>query len=146
MVSEITPHEQPAPLENLDRNNLLIIDSDTRMLESLARVFQGQGYRVWKHASGEIGMAAVRRFHPDCVLVEVDLLDCDGIELCRNIVDSSDTCGIPVIVMAKSGNQHLVRQARSAGCHFFVSKPIDPKALVFLVNEAVAESRSWICD
>ena len=146
MVSEIIPYVEPAPLENLDRNNILIIDSDTRMLESLDRAFQSQGFRVIKHTSGEYGLASVREHQPDLVLVEVDLLDMDGIELCRTVADSSDTCGIPVIVMARSGNQALVRQARSAGCHFFMAKPIDPKSLLHLANEAIAESRSWICD
>ena len=146
MFSDMTPTVEPDPIENLDRNNLLIVDSDTIVLESLDRAFSSQGYRVHKHTSGEMGLTSIRRLIPDCVLVEVDLFDMDGIELCRTIVDDSVTCGIPVIVMGRAQNQAVVRQARQAGCHFFVSKPVDPKALLYLVNEAIAESRSWICE
>ncbi len=146
MFSDIIPSEEPHAIENLDRNNLLIIDSDTIVLDSLEKAFGQQGYRVHKHTSGEMGLTSIRRLHPDCVLIEVDLMDMDGIELCRTIVDDSCTCGIPVIVMTRTTSQATVRQARSAGCHFFVAKPVDPKALLFLVNEAIAESRSWICE
>lgn len=146
MVFDLNTNEQTEMMENLDRNNLLIIDSDTKILESLDQAFTNQGFRVLKHTSGEIGLKSIQRQLPDCVLVEADLMDMCGIELCRTIVDGAATCGIPVIVMSRPANQALVRHARQAGAHFYLAKPFDPKVMLHLVNDAIAESRAWICD
>ena len=140
------PNEQSEMIENLDRNNLLIIDSDIRVLASLDTAFTNQGFRVVKHTRGECGLVSVQRQLPDCVLVEVDLMDMCGIELCRTVVDDATTCGIPVIVMSHPSTVSMMQRARHAGAHFYVAKPYDPKVMLHLVNDAIAESRSWICD
>jgi len=140
------PDEQAEMIENLDRNNLLIVDSDIRVLAYLDATFTHHGFRVIKHTQGQFGLVSVRRQLPDCVLLEVDLMDMCGIELCRAIVDDASTCGIPVIVMSRPGTQATVQRARHAGAHFFLAKPFDPKVMLHLVNDAIAESRSWICD
>ena len=140
------PDEQSEMIENLDRNNLLIVDSDIRALASLDTAFTNQGFRVLKHTNCKIGLVSIRRQLPDCVLVDVDLMDMCVIELCRSIVDGATTCGIPVIVMSRPANQAIVQLARHAGAHFYVAKPFDPKVMLHLVNDAIAESRSWICD
>ena len=51
-----------------------------------------------------------------------------------------------MIVMSRPGTQATVQRARHAGAHFFLAKPFDPKVMLHLVNDAIAESRSWICD
>jgi len=37
----------------------------------------------------------------------------------------------------------IVRQARAAGCQYYVRKPYDPNALLLLVQNAISESKDW---
>ncbi len=146
MVIDLNPHEEPDPIDIFDQNCILILDQDRDFLDYLADCFQQQSFKVITHTSGELGFKTAKRSLPDCILINTQLLDMDGNTLCQKIVDESSTCGIPVIVMGKSECQNDVKAAKAAGCEFFVSKPIDPKALLFLVNESIAEARSWICE
>ena len=146
MVIELYPQEDPQPIDIFDRNCILIVDQNRTYVDHLAKFFNQQNFQVLTHTSGELGFDNAKRSLPDCILLNTELVDMDGISLCQQIVDDSQTCGIPVIMMGEGRDPSELKSARSAGCQFFVSKPIDPRTLVFLVNESIAEARSWILD
>lgn len=122
------------------------MDENRTFLDYLANSFKQQNFTVLSHTSGEYGLRTAVKSLPDCILISTKLIDQDGIDLCRQIVDDSRTCGIPVIVMGQQPDVKTIQNAKAAGCQFFLSKPIDPRSIVFLVNESIAEARSWICD
>ena len=146
MVLDLIPQNEPDAFEIHDRNCILIVHSDQQELQRFGHSFSKQGFKVIQHTRGEFGLSACRDAHPDCVLADVELLDMSGIELCRSIVDCVTTCGIPVILTGKIGGREDIGRARSAGCKFFLATPHDPNVLLLLVNEAIAEARSWIVD
>ena len=146
MMFDLLPQEEPESLDIFDRNCVLILDENRAFLEYMAKCFSQQNFQVLSHTSGELGLATARKSTPDCILISTRLIDMDGIDLCRAIVDDSQTCGIPVIVLGSTENETTIKNAKAAGSQFFLSKPIDPRSLIFLVNESIAESRSWICD
>lgn len=146
MVKNLYPQEDPQPLDIFDRNCILILDEDPNYLEYLAENFRQQNFEVFSHTCGELGFKRAKQSIPDCIIVNSDLIDIDGIDLCRKIVDDSITCGIPVIAMGSPSDHGMVSSAKAAGSQFFVAKPVDPRVMVHLVNEAIAEARSWILD
>lgn len=146
MVIDLNPREEPDPIEIFDRNCILILDKSREYIAHLTGHFEQQSFKVLSHTNGEMGFKTAKKAMPDCILINLELLDMDGLSLCQSIVDESSTCGIPVILMGKAADEHVLRNAKTAGCEFFVSKPIDPKALIFLVNESIAQARSWICE
>lgn len=146
MTSDLIPHEEPSPIEIFDQNCVLIVDSCRTSIESLETQFNRQNFRVLSHTRGEYGFETAVRSQPDCILISSQLVDMDGLDLCRMLVDESQTCGIPVIVLGDRSCGSSVQHARQAGCQFFVAKPVDPRSLIFLVNESIAEARSWICE
>ena len=146
MVSDLIPHEDPESLEIYDRNCILIINSDPHELDGLKNNFERQGFKVIAHTKGDYGLQAARNIGPDCILIDTELMDMCGIDLCRKINDDSATCGTPVIMLGSPRSTQTIQKARRAGCQFFLSKPVDPKTLLLTVNESIAESRSWICE
>ena len=146
MVYDIIPHEDPDPLEIYDCNSILIVNGDPHELDRLNKNFSRQGFKVIGHTKGDYGLSAAIKAEPDCVLIDTDLMDMCGIDLCRQIQDEPTTCGIPVIVTGATTSSETVQAARRAGCQFFLAKPVDPNALLLMVNESIAEARSWICE
>ena len=146
MVIELNPQEDPQPIDIFDRNCILILDQNRNYVDYLAKFFNQQNFQVLTHTSGELGFENARRSQPDCILLNSELVDMDGVSLCQQIVDDSQTCGIPVIMMGDGQKCSEMKSAKAAGCQFFVTKPIDPRTLIFLVNESIAEARSWILD
>ena len=146
MVFDIVPHEDSDPLEIYDRNCILIVAGDRQELDRLDECFSRQGFKVIGHTKGDYGLQAAQNAEPDCILIDLELIDMCGIELCRKIENESKTCGIPVIMVGQTDSTDTIRDARRAGCQFFLSKPYDPNALLLMVNESIAEARSWICE
>ncbi len=77
---------------------------------------------------------------PDVVILDINLPDANGLDICQEIADAPNTTNIPVIILSGSTDISVVRQARSAGCRFFLSKPFDPNAILLVIRQAIDES------
>jgi two-component system, OmpR family, alkaline phosphatase synthesis response regulator PhoP len=86
---------------------------------------------------GRSGLSLARQRRPDLVLLDLGLPDVHGLEVCEQLVDSPETCGIPIIIVSGLDEPDVVRSARSAGCEYFLRKPYDPNALLTLIQHAL---------
>ena len=60
-----------------------------------------------------------------------------ALPLCQHLADDPTTCQIPVIILSGMEGPDIVRNARAAGCLFFLRKPYDPNALLLLTRDAL---------
>lgn len=136
---------QPAPCSVIspDRDHILIVDDDFDQADALSVCFRKQGYEVTIATSCGDGLALATSSRPDVVVLDVCLPDGDGLDVCAELADHAATSDVPVIVVSGAERGEIVRQARTAGCRFFVRKPFDPNALLVLVQQAIADSRTW---
>jgi len=118
---------------------VLLIDDDDVHTDVLSRRLQGQGFSTLSADSGEVGLALAQREQPSVVLLDLNLPDTDGLQVCQALADSIDTCAIPVIIISAVEKPDLLRRCRSAGCHFFIRKPYDPNALLLLIRQAIRD-------
>ena len=151
--------EQEQPLGDLDSNlsvlplpvdgttpvrrKILIVDDDDTQNEVLKYCFGKVGYDAFVATCGETGFAKAREIHPDLILLDIELPTRNGLDVCRELMDNSDTCEIPVIILSGHDSNDVVREARSAGCRFFIRKPFDPNALLALVEHATTQGDRW---
>lgn len=139
MHSDILAAPQLA-LEPTDkRPAVLIIDDDESMADVLALRLKRQGFETISADSGRAGLALAQSEHPALVLLDLRLPDVDGFTVCERLVDSPDTCTIPVIILSGMEGPDIVRRCRAAGSQYFVRKPYDPNALLVLIQHALGE-------
>jgi DNA-binding response OmpR family regulator len=133
------------PVEELaDRQRtILIIDDDEAQSFSLAWRLQSQGFETLTAAAGRRGLVLAQSERPDVILLDLDLPDVDGLKICEQLSDGASTCGIPVIILSGQERADIVRQARVAGCKFYLRKPYDPNVVLMVVEQAIARSRDW---
>ncbi len=122
-----------------DRYRVLVVDDDRDQVVVLRQRLERQGFEVLTAESGQLGLAAAHQDRPHLVLLDLRLPDVNGLSVCRRITESPQTCGIPVIVLTAMEGPHILRDARRAGCHYFVRKPYDPNALLVLIDSAMQE-------
>ncbi len=120
-------------------HSILIIDDDRDQVVVLRQRLERQGFNVLTALSGQMGLAAAHHDRPHLVLLDLRLPDMNGLSVCRRITESTQTCGIPVIVLTAMEGPHILREARRSGCHYFVRKPYDPNALLVLIRSAMHE-------
>jgi diguanylate cyclase (GGDEF)-like protein len=79
--------------------------------------------------SGQEGLAAARKFTPDLILLDVDLPDIHGLELCRELKADAATANIPVIFLAGAVSPDDRIYGPEVGAADFISKPFNPAEL-----------------
>lgn len=144
MKSKINPEPQKDPEGKGNLRKILIAEDDECQLEILDFRFRQQGFEVLRAASGAEAVQVAKDECPDAILLDINLPDASGIEICKDLTDDRQTADIPVVILSGSTDEDIVRQTRSAGSSFFLRKPFDPSALLIIVNRAIEDSRAWI--
>ena len=74
--------------------SVLIIDDEQAITSALGMYFERSGHEVMRAHSGEEGIGAVRRSHPDLVLLDIRLPDLNGFEVLDRLREQN-----PVVIM-----------------------------------------------
>src|SRR5580704_9457318 len=95
------------------RTSILIIDDspvDRDLFRRLLQRRNGMPSFDWIEGEhGRAGLAKIRDAHPDCVLLDLNLPDMDGLEVLRSILREPDPC--PVIVVTAYGSEQVAVDA-----------------------------------
>lgn len=107
-------------------HKILVIDDDNALREMVGIVLESEGFSVSFHDAGTGAADVFNSVDPDLVLLDVMLPGKDGIEVCREI---RNTSGTPIIMLtAKTESDDVVR-GLEAGADDYVVKPFDPGVL-----------------
>ncbi len=124
--------------------SILVIDDNPIDRDLFRRLLQRhEGSRAFACLEGEHGKAGIdqfRRAHPDCVLLDLNLPDIDGLELLRSILREPDPC--PVVVVTAFGSEQVAVEAMKSGASDYVVKgSISSEGLSRVIENAL-EKRS----
>ena len=104
------------------RKTILIIDDDAEVRESLAeQLSMGDEFNTRTAATGETGAAEAIASRADLVLLDVDLPDIDGREVCRRLRAAG--LSAPVIMLTAAVDDTATIQGLDAGANDYVTKP-----------------------
>ncbi|HEX6036807.1 ATP-binding protein [Longimicrobium sp.] len=125
------------------RRHVLVLNVDDYEAGRYAtsRVLRQAGFEVHEAATGNDALRLVESEHPDLVLLDVNLPDVDGFEVCRQIKTDPETSGIPVLYLSAAYRtaEHRV-QGLDLGADGYLTQPVEPRELVATVN-ALLRSR-----
>jgi CheY-like chemotaxis protein len=137
MIQDVLAQLQPCESQTDRPQSILIVDDDELQVEVLSHRLHKQGFTTVLAYEGRAGLEKARDHRPDLVLLDIRLPDLDGFVVCEELVDSPDTCDIPIIIVSGSDQADVVRSSRAAGCKFFVRKPYDPNVLLTLIEHTL---------
>ena len=80
---------------------ILIIEDETPMRTALADVLDGEGYRPFTAADGEIGLRKAVDEKPDLILLDVMMPKLDGFAMCAELRRLGHT--VPVLMLTAKG-------------------------------------------
>lgn len=78
---------------------ILIVEDDTFLLKMYGKKFEVEGFQVDTALDGEEGLAKVKTFSPDLVLMDIMLPKLNGLEAISRIKADPSTAKIPVLVL-----------------------------------------------
>lgn len=109
---------------------ILIVDGVATNRIVLKVKLSGARYETIQAASGAEALALLPRERPDLILLDAQLPDADGIELCRALKSSSDTAATPLILISAIADPQTRLAALRAGADEFLVKPFDELVLL----------------
>jgi DNA-binding response OmpR family regulator len=120
-----SPHDSA-----IGNGRILAIDDSATYREFLAEQLRDQGYLVDTAASGLEGLTRLVNEEFDCVLVDLEMPEMDGVEVCRRIAAIQGlNSGVPVIVVTAGEELVYLNRALEAGADDFVNKSNDSAVL-----------------
>jgi len=126
---------------------ILLID-DNEQDRQLYRRFLGKqlGHESIVLAEAETGAEAVAQFvqvQPDCVLLDYNLPDTDGIQLLSRLNELAPPNSLCVVMITGGGNEALAVRALNMGAlDYLVKQQFDPELLAKTVRHAI-EKNEW---
>ena len=110
--------------------NVLIVDDSPTERHILTELLTGAGYQVTTAESGDEGIARAKQIKPDLILMDVVMPGTNGFQATRAITRDEATKNIPVILCTTKDQETDKVWGMRQGALDYLTKPIDPAALV----------------
>src|SRR5689334_3625501 len=128
--------------------NILIVESDTGLSETMRAALEGRGFTVEETTDGKGSIEQARQLRPDLVVLAVDLsAGQNGYIICGKLKKDEDLKAIPVVIIGNPDGfaQHKKLKTRADE---YVAKPVDAEALVETIGGLIGfpESSSVLVD
>jgi two-component system cell cycle response regulator len=119
---------------------LIIDDSPHSLVLARARLAQEQ-LDIVEANSGKRGIEAATLEQPDLILLDLDMPDMPGFDVCRQLKSCPETCMIPVIFLTGTDSTEARVKGLDLGAVDYIAKPFDGFELRARVRAALRTKR-----
>ena len=114
---------------------ILVVDDETDILHIVKNRLSADGYKVTTTTSCKDGLDIFYFTQPDLVLLDVNVGDEDGRDMCHHIKQQAEYNHIPVILI--SANPELLKSYSDVGAVAAIEKPFNLDTLRDLIKKHV---------
>ena len=109
--------------------SILVVDDTPANLQVLAGMLKDRGYKVRPVPSGKLALLAARRDPPDLILLDINMPEMNGYEVCEHLKADDNLKGIPVIFISALTEQLDKVKAFAIGGVDYLTKPFQMEEL-----------------
>jgi len=103
--------------------NIMIVDDNPANLKLLEDMLRQQGYEVQSFPRGRLALSAARQEAPDLILLDINMPEMSGYEVCERLKSAEELSNVPVIFLsALQETSDKMKAFRSGGVDY-ISKP-----------------------
>ncbi len=118
---------------------ILVVDDEERIRQSLNGILKDEGYEVQEAKDGTQALKQVESDPPDLVLLDIWMPGMDGMQILERI--KAQIPNLPVIMISGHGNIELAVKAVKLGAYDFIEKPLSLEKVLLAVNNALVFSK-----
>jgi len=122
------------------KGNLMIVDDELIVRDSLGKWFREEGYDVTVAESAQEALAKMAAQRFDLALIDIKMPGTDGVELQRRIHEIDPE--MIVIIMTGYASVETAVTALKNGAYDYVTKPFDPDDIAHTIHNALAHRRT----
>jgi PAS domain S-box-containing protein len=111
----------------------LVVDDNPAALYATARVLRSAGYEVLEATTGSAALALAR--DADLVVLDINLPDMDGFEVCRRLRAAPETAQLPILHLSATFTQIAdLALGLEAGADSYLTRPVEAPVLLATVR------------
>jgi len=115
----------PQPESQQQKSRILIADDNEQNCELLEAYLASSHYEIAMAFDGQATLDKVEEFGPDIILLDIMMPRMSGYEVCKQLKDSAETAGIPILMVTALNEMGDIEKAVNAGCDDFLTKPVN---------------------
>ena len=120
---------------------ILSVEDDPLMQKLLKDTLTLGGYEFFLSPDGRGALPAAISAKPDLILLDVNLPDTTGIEVCRALKAEPKTRHIPVLMLTGEAREVVTRvEGLDAGAEDYMFKPMSPRVLMARIAAILKQS------
>ena len=108
----------------MNSNRILIIDQDATFIQTVSNYFKSIGIEVVSTGDGIEGYRMAKKVKPGVLILDTDLPNLNGFQVCRLLKGDDRYQQIPVVFVSSNDSQDDVLKSERALCDLFLRKPI----------------------
>lgn len=113
---------------------VLLVEDDAEARQILAAALSQAGLRVLEAESAKMGLHLFRSGRPELLILDVNLPDGSGIEVCRGARQHPELGAVPIVMLTGLGQFDAKSEGFFAGADHYFVKPVEPRELVLWVR------------
>jgi len=124
------------------QSNVLIVDDVAENIQVLGNILDEHDIEFSYATSGKEALEAVAFNKPNLLLLDINMPEMSGFEVCKKLKKDPETKEIPIIFLTARIEQEDIIKGLTIGAVDYVTKPFNPKELLSRVNTHLELSNS----
>ncbi len=118
----------------MSAGRILVVDDEPQIRRIMRTTLTGAGYEVDDAKTGEEALEKLREYHPDLVLLDINMPGMGGLAACREIRAGT---GVGIIMLTVRNTEKDKVEALDAGADDFINKPFSTPELLARIRAAL---------
>jgi two-component system alkaline phosphatase synthesis response regulator PhoP len=110
---------------------ILVVDDEPKIVKQARDYLEKGGFRVVTAGDGKTALAVARHERPDLIVLDLNLPEMDGLDVCRALRRESD---VPIIMLTARVDEADRLIGLELGADDYITKPFSPRELVARVR------------
>lgn len=141
-TGQVSHHsEEVSPSGENQKYMLLYVEDNRTNVSLVAQILKTRPEIVLMSAhTGEMGLELAHLYHPDIILLDINLPGMDGFEVLKHLKNHEDTHNIPILALTANDTTSHLERGQSAGFLSYIIKPLDIKNFLDTIEMALGIS------
>lgn len=122
---------------------ILIVDDEPNIVQLVRITLEDSRVRILEAADGATALDRALSLRPDLILLDVDLPDLSGLEVCRRLKDDEALTKTKIVMLTAAAQADDLARGLAAGADQYLTKPFSPVRLLSLVELLMPHTVRW---
>jgi two-component system cell cycle response regulator DivK len=120
---------------------ILVVEDDLLNRMFYSAVLESGGFVAETVADGDLAIAAIRKFGPELIVMDIQLPNVSGLELIEILQADPELKDIPILAVTAFVGKGEERRIREAGASDFLAKPVSIKPFLAAIESLLGRER-----